>query len=247
MFLVCLVVAWTSGEGSASAQVAGETTAPLFRIEREPIDAGGELLTVFGRPDAGINRDGNRVDGQVPLVSMLRDTLGDGDSENDRLRYVWVHGYGSPSAAQRIASAIPFLNRRTGNRKLSEEPGIPPSVIDLGAPARELWRHALWTVAQYTVFDPYGVIVKTSVRAFRRNDDDYRKAHVLRALAILALFEVENGATSDSSPMPQLALERIENNGTLTPACRPLTRDLPRAAARRATGPPRTRRAREAD
>ena len=199
--LVCLVVAWTSGAGSASAQAAREPTAPLFRIERESIDAGGELLTVFGRPDAGINPDGNRVDGQVPLVSMLRDTLGDRDSENDRLRYVWVHGYASPSAAQRIASAIPFLNRRTGNRKVSEEPGIPPSVIDLGAPARELWRHALWTVAQYTVFDPYGTIVKTSVRAFRRNDDDYRKAHVIRALAILALFELENGASPELSAL----------------------------------------------
>src|SRR5690349_3423098 len=90
LFLVCLGVAWTSGEGSASAQFVQEPTAPLFRIEREPIDAGGELLTVFGRPDAGINPEGNRVDGQVPLVSMLRDTLGDRDGENDRLRYVWV-------------------------------------------------------------------------------------------------------------------------------------------------------------
>lgn len=204
IFLVCLVAAWTGGEGSASAQAAvatPETLAPLFRIEREPIDAGGELLTVFGRPDAGINREGNRVDGQVPLVSMLRDTLGDRDGENDRLRYVWVHGYASPSAAQRIASAIPFLNRRTGNKKVSEEGGIPPSVIDLGAPARELWRHALWTASYYAVFDPYGVIVKTSVRAFRRNDDDYRKAHVIRALAILALFELENGATPELSDL----------------------------------------------
>ena len=197
---VCLVAVWASGVVSASAQPGGEATAPLFRIEREPIAAGGELLTVFGRPDAGLRRDGeDRDEVQVPLVSVLRDTLGDSDPENDRLRYVWVHGYASPSAAQRIASAIPFLNRRTGNRTLSEDPGVPPSVIDLGAPARELWRHVLWTVAEYTIFD-YGVIVKTSVRAFKRNDEDLRKAYAIRALAVLALFETERNATAVLSP-----------------------------------------------
>jgi len=189
---VCLVAVWASGVVSAWAQPGREMTAPLFRIEREPIAAGGELLTVFGRPDAGISRDEHRD--QVPLVSVLRDTLGDSDPENDRLRYVWVHGYASPSAAQRIASAIPFLNRRTSNKTLSEDPAVPPSVIDLGAPARELWRHVLWTVAEYTIFD-YGVIVKSSVRAFKRNDEDFRKAYAIRALAVLALFETERSAT----------------------------------------------------
>src|SRR5688572_10233696 len=196
---VCLVAVWASGVVSASAQPGDETTAPLFRIEREPIAAGGELLTVFGRPDGGISRDEHGDEAEVPLVSVLRDTLGDRDPENDRLRYVWVHGYASPSAAQRIASAIPFLNRRTSNRTLSEDPGVPPSVIDLGAPARELWRHVLWTVAEYTIFD-YGVIVKSSVRAFKRNDEDFRKAYAIRALAVLALFETERSATGVLSP-----------------------------------------------
>ena len=190
---VCLVAVWASGVVSASAQPGSETTAPLFRIEREPIAAGGELLTVFGRPDAGISRDEHRD--QVPLVSVLRDTLGDSDPENDRLRYVWVHGYASPSAAQRIASAIPFLNRRTSNRTLSEDPGVPPSVIDLGAPARELWTARVVDGRRSTRIFDYGVIVKSSVRAFQRNDDDFRKAYVIRALAVLALFETERSAT----------------------------------------------------
>jgi hypothetical protein len=32
-----------------------------------------------------------------------------------------------------------------------------------------------------------------SVRAFRRNGEDYRKAHIVRALAALALYEAETG------------------------------------------------------
>lgn len=199
LFLVCMAALWATGANSAFAQSGvGLSAESLFRVEKEPIAAGGELLTVFGRPDAGVGGDSHAAP-EVPLVSVLRDTLGDSDRENDRLRYVWVHGYTSPSAAQRIASAVPFLNRRTGNKTLSEDPGVPPSVIDLGAPARELWRHVLWTVAEYTVFD-YGVIVKTSVRAFKRNDEDYRKAHVIRALAVLALFETERTAEAALTP-----------------------------------------------
>lgn len=163
---------------------------PLFRMVREPIAGGGELVTVFGSLE-GDSPGRESAEAEVPLVSVLRDTLGDTDPENDRLRYVWVHGYTSPSTSQRLASAVPFLNQRTGNKSPSLEPSLPPSVIDLGAPARDLWKTALWTTAQYALFDPFGVLVKSSVRAFRRNDDDYRKAHIIRALAILTLYEAE--------------------------------------------------------
>ena len=43
--------------------------APDFRVERQPVPNGAELLTVFGSlPDHA---------GEIPLVSVLRDTLGD--------------------------------------------------------------------------------------------------------------------------------------------------------------------------
>src|SRR4051794_16029597 len=127
---VCPAAGQTREEGAAFS--------PLVRITSESIPGGGELVTVLGRLDpSSATGDGASID--VPLVSVLRDTLGDGDRENDRLRYVWVHGYTSPSAMQRIASAVPFLNRRAGNKPISTSESLPPSVIDLGAPARELW------------------------------------------------------------------------------------------------------------
>jgi hypothetical protein len=52
----------------------------------------------------------------VPLVTVLRDTLGDDNPENDRLRYVWMLTYTQPSMAKRIAAAIPFLYRRVETR-----------------------------------------------------------------------------------------------------------------------------------
>ena len=125
---------WMLCAASAYGQaLPADAEAPLFRIERQPVAGGGELLTVIGRIDGGTGPAGEAD--RVPLVSVLRDTLADDAPENDRLRYVWVHGYTSPSTSQRLASAVPFLNQRTGNKMPSGSYlSVPPSVIDLGAP-----------------------------------------------------------------------------------------------------------------
>jgi len=188
---------------SAGPPSAIASDLPLFRIVRDAVAGGGELLTVFGRidPTAPFGEHSRGGD-EMPLVSVLRDTLGDEDPANDRLRYVWVHGYTRPSTTQRLASAVPFLNRRAGNKTPGGSASMPPSVIDLGAPTRELWRSALWTAAQYGLFfDPYSIAVKTSVRAFRRNDDDYRSAQVMRGMAILALYEADTKTTQVLTPV----------------------------------------------
>src|ERR1700752_4299545 len=71
--------------------------APDFRIEKRPVPGGSELITVFARvPEANELEEG-------PLVSVLRDTLGDENSENDRLRYVWVLSSTAPGLLQRLA------------------------------------------------------------------------------------------------------------------------------------------------
>jgi hypothetical protein len=187
-----IVLALVYASPAAGQSDAGGEGAPLFRIVREAVPGGAELLTVQGRVDAGLTRDSLASD--VPLVSVLRDTLGDADRENDRLRYVWVHGYTRPSTMQRIASAVPFLNWRMGNADPSRVHSAPPAIIDLADPARDVWKNVLWLAAQSMLFDPYGVLAKTSVRAFRRNGDDYRQAHVIRALAVLSLYEAETGS-----------------------------------------------------
>src|SRR6185503_19749754 len=68
---------------------------PQFRLERLPVAGGAELITIFGRLDGMANQAGAGPD--VPLVSIVRDTLGDANPENDRLRYVWMLTYTSPT------------------------------------------------------------------------------------------------------------------------------------------------------
>ena len=67
------------------------TASPQFRVERLSIASGGELLTIFGRMDGMKDSDGSTA--EVPLISVVRDTLNDNDPENDRLRYVWMLSY----------------------------------------------------------------------------------------------------------------------------------------------------------
>src|SRR5436190_23298783 len=76
--------------------------AAMIRVERTPV-AGGELVTYFHR---GLSY-GNPC--EVPLMAVLRDTMGDSDPLNDKLRNVWVFTYRSPSIWRRAAGAVPFL------------------------------------------------------------------------------------------------------------------------------------------
>lgn len=174
-----------------------EPTRPTFRLERTPIAGGAELLTIFGELD-GLHRE-KGVSSEVPLVSVVRDTLGDENPDNDRLRYVWMLTYTKPGFGQRLASAIPFLYTRVGNKKQAGK-GAPPPIMDLGGADREVWERFFWTALQGLLLDSYGTPLKAATRNFRRNLSDYRKAHLIRALAILSLYESETGAEPAFTP-----------------------------------------------
>jgi hypothetical protein len=180
----------------ASASAPPRTSG--FRLERLQVAGGAELLTVFGSLD-GLARDVDKKDSDVPLVSILRDTLGDETGENDRLRYVWMHTYTRPTFGQRAASAVPFLYTRVANKKHAGK-DAPPPLLDLAGTKREVWHRVFWNALQTLVLNPSGLPVKTTTHAYRRNADDYRKAHVIRALAVLALYQAESGAASVFAP-----------------------------------------------
>lgn len=173
---------------SAPSQTAG----PGFRLERLKVAGGAELLTIFGALD-GLPESESRAP-DVPLVSVLRDTLGDADKENDRLRYIWMLTYTKPTLKQKMAAAVPFLYTKVGNKSAAGK-SAPPTLMDLSATERSVWEKFFWTALQSVFLDTYGIPVKASTRTYQRNIGDYRKAHVVRALAILSLYETATGAS----------------------------------------------------
>jgi hypothetical protein len=178
-------------EGSQSTQAA-----QIFRLERAPVAGGAELVTIHARLD-GLEAPEDQK--WVPLVTVLRDTLGDRDPENDRLRYLWPLTYTRPTMGQRLSAAIPFLYTRVGNKNVSSTKAPPPA-MDLAAPDAEVWENLLWTALQNVLLDPYGMPIKASSRSYRRNISDYRRSQIIRALSVLSLYQAVKGPSpfSDS-------------------------------------------------
>src|ERR1700749_4156940 len=138
---------------AAAARTDGQrhdAARPLFRIETTAVENGAELLTVFGSL-RGLEGADAADAGDVPLVSVLRDNLGDQNRENDSLRYVWVYTYAAPTFRQRAASGVPFLYAGVGNREHAKADGMPPPVIDLAAPDKDVWRRFVWLALQGAV------------------------------------------------------------------------------------------------
>ncbi len=162
----------------------------LFRLERVELEGGAELLTIKARLD-GI--EPSNEPNWVPLVTILRDTLGDREVENDRLRYVWPLTYTRPTTRQRILGGVPFLYTRVGN-KHNASSQAPPPVLDLAAANRDVWNKVLWTALQNVLLDPYGLPVKASSRSYQENLTAYRKSHIIRALAVLSLYNAIAGS-----------------------------------------------------
>jgi hypothetical protein len=168
--------------------------ADIFRLERVQVEGGAELITIRARLDGYEGSDDGKW---VPLVTVLRDTLGDLSPENDRLRYVWPLTYTRPTLGQRVSGAIPFLYSRVGNKRHVSDKA-PPPVLDLAASDRDVWNKILWTALQSLLLDPYGIPVKASSRSYQRNIADYRKSHIIRALSVLSLYQSVEGAPAFS-------------------------------------------------
>lgn len=177
-------------------QATEATASPeeIFRLERVPLDGGGELITIHARLEG---LEGFENGGWVPLVTVLRDTLGDLSPENDRLRYVWPLTYTRPTKRQHLLGAIPFLYSRVGNKNPSSAKE-PPPVLDLAAPDRDVWNKIFWTALQGLLLDPYGTAVMASTRSYRQNASDYRKSHIIRALSVLSLYQAIEGVPAFS-------------------------------------------------
>ena len=182
----------------AQNQAMSGTASPgeIFRLEKVPVEGGAELITILAKLD-GI--ESNESGKWVPLVTVLRDTLGDISPENDRLRYVWPLTYTRPTVRQRLSGAIPFLYSRVGNKNHSSAKA-PPPVLDLAAADRDVWNKIFWTVLQNLLLDPYGAPVKASAHSYEHNVAAYRKSHIIRALSVLSLYQAVEGtpAFSDS-------------------------------------------------
>lgn len=191
IFLPCQIISAQTLENSSlikSIQVDESPNFDLskdFRIEKTEIKGGAELITVFA------TLKGLNLQKQVPMVSILRDTLGDDKVENDSLRYLWMLSYTRPSFAQKFSAVIPFLYTRTQNkRKVGDEP--PPALMDLRSTDQQMWNKIFWIAFRSLVLNDIGSVTRTPVVHYRDNVKNYQKTAIVRALALISLYESAN-------------------------------------------------------
>lgn len=152
---------------------------PDFRVERQPVPHGAELLTVFGSlPDHG---------GEIPLVSVLRDTLGDNDPDNDRLRYIWVLTSARPTILQHAAAFIPFFYWRPDLGKNMDRK--PAAILDLGNTNKVVWNALAQSLVQAAAMDSNGALIRASTRRYRANLADQRQVNLTEGLTVISQLE----------------------------------------------------------
>lgn len=196
----------SAAKDSASAALAssrGEWADEEFprvplRVERTPVAGGAELLTVFADLRGVVKKRNSNSETSIseeilrdaPLVSVLRDTLGDANPNNDRLRYVWMLTFARPNLFKRVASAVPFLYGRIGSQTKVSARQTPPPLVDLAATERGVWRHFFLLALQAAFSGSGGGFgLGATARTYQRNEQGYRKEHVAQALTILSLYE----------------------------------------------------------
>jgi hypothetical protein len=164
---------------------------PEFHVERHPVANGAELLTVFSSlPDSTSN---------IPLVSVLRDTLGDNDPDNDRLRYIWVLTSARPTVLQHAAAFVPFFYWRPDLGKNADRK--PAATLDLGNTSRGVWNALAQSIIQAAAIDSNGALIRASTRRYRANLADQRQVNLMEGLtAISQLEEIPEGEGLLSEP-----------------------------------------------
>ena len=176
--------------GNAVSAGSRNAEPSIFRVEKISVDIGADLITIHARrPRTEEALQGPEL--EMPLISVLRDTLGDSDPRNDKLRYVWLHSHTSPSLRQRAAAFIPFFYSGGAKRKIGNKP--PPPVIDLGASDKVFWNKFFWYLFQRLVLNELVVLPRASAMQYRTNNLDNNRSAVADSMAALALFQAIQG------------------------------------------------------
>lgn len=202
---------WWLGLLPVICALPATAAAPEFTLEQFPVAGGAQIITIFGHLPGSSS---------VPLVSVLRDTLGDSDTVNDRLRYVWVLTSVQPTIPQRITGAIPFfywrpdLGRKSG---AGDHPKGPAPVFDMGAASRHVWSALAGSMLQVLALDPEGMLIRSSTRRYRINLEDQRRVHLLEGLAVVSQLAAasQTGDEPQQTLLSQQDLLNIETRLTL--------------------------------
>lgn len=193
----------------------GERPEPTFSWQVHQLPDNAELVTLSGRFDhdapsgEGAHAQRQRqhlIDDSVPLLSVLRDTLGTESSSatGNHLLSLWLFTDSTPSMRRRILSALPFNYHRTNDNN-------PPSrahltrLADLGTPEAHPFSSLGHDIVQWTLLDGIAMPVRASSRSYRTNELGEKRLYLEEASTFLQLAR-ESGAPC---PLSEVEMNHI--------------------------------------
>ncbi len=173
-----------------------------------PVGDTAQMLTLFCRACAP--QTPTAAAGDLPLVAVLRDTLGDYDPVNDRITYVWLLGSPRPTIKQRVLSSVPFFYWRLSDKPLQPvNPKISP-LLNLSAPQHPVFSNFARNLIQWTLLDPIAMPVRASSRAYRANSLDNERMYIEEAITFLRNAPVSSSPEEITPTQLQTVLARLQ-------------------------------------
>lgn len=159
-----------------------------FSVETIKIEGGAELITIFYRMNGTFDKpDANGERRPVPLVSVLRDSLGDDIVENDQLRYLWMLTYTKPTTTQKLLSFIPFYYRRSAS-KTDAGTTIPPPIMKFGGGIGNFIEPIIWEMLTRSWFGAAGQKFKLIYGPQRGQRESYKRTALTEAATIVSMY-----------------------------------------------------------
>jgi hypothetical protein len=154
------------------------------------------------------SQDVNEPD--IPLLSFLRDTLGDADPDNDRLLSLWLLTYSQPRIPQRVLSAIPFFYWRVGMSHPKAATKTMRPLLDLTALQHPALNTLGKDIVQWAMLDPSATPIRASSRAYRANESSHERLHLEQAISYLRAAPPPSGGTGPTSNELNTLIARLE-------------------------------------
>ena len=193
--------------------VAPMPSEAFFRWEVEALQDGAELMTLIAKVDHTVPSGEGRklehskaviLDDAVPVLAVLRDSLGDQDPKNDRLLTIWLFTDPRPTTRRRIQSAVPFYYRRSDDVNAPAKARLT-KLSDLTQPENHVTSSVGHDLLQWLVFDGLSTPVRASSRTYRTNEIDARRLYLEEAITFLRRAR-DSGAPS---PLTSAEMNRL--------------------------------------
>jgi len=171
-----------------------------------PAGNSAQLVTLFCRSCEDAEASGR----DIPLVAVLRDTLGGVNSEGDRISYVWLLTYSATTWEKRMLSAVPFFYWKVGDGSGGVGDKEPKPLMNLAQPERPVVSSAVRNVLQWSVLDPVSMSVRASSRSYHNNWTDHERLHLEEAESYLQSAQAADDDSGLSDAELNTVIARLE-------------------------------------